>query len=90
MITFRQLPGYLLCRNYNICITTRALNILSVHIIYNNINRKCMHLRFTILNYITMKLTYIGEYDMLDNFKELDVLTFFKLVRPSIKHIPFE
>ena len=66
MVNFRQLQGYLFCRDYKVNEVSGALEIMSMHMIFNHIDNKCMHLRFTILDYVTCKFTYTGIYDQLD------------------------
>ena len=66
MVSFRQLHGYLFCRDYKVNEVSGALEIMSMHMIFNHIDNKCMHLRFTIFDYVTCKFTYTGIYDQLD------------------------
>lgn len=90
MVIYRQLPGYLLCRDYVISPTTGALEIMSMHMIYNAIDRKCLHLRFTIFDYVTRKFTYTGTYELLENHRGYNVQVLYQLARPSLRPLPFE
>ena len=90
MFIYRTLPGCLLCRDYEINKISGALEILSVHIIYNHIDHKCMHLRFSIFDYVTRKFNYMGTYDLLEHIKEFNVFVLCDMARPSITPIPFE
>jgi hypothetical protein len=43
----------MLCKDYNIGETSGALEILSVLVIYNTIDYKCMFIRFCLFDYQT-------------------------------------
>ena len=43
MVNFRLLQGYLFCRDYKVNEVSGALEIMSMHMIFNHIDNKCMH-----------------------------------------------
>lgn len=63
LITFRSMPGWLFCRDYQVNKMSGALEVMSMHMIFNHIDNKCLHLRFTIYDYVTRKFNYVGIYD---------------------------
>ena len=83
-VIFRTLPGWLFCRDYSYNKNSGAFEIMSMHMIYNHIDNKCMHLRFTIFDYATKRFNYIGIFDQLENVNKFNVEIFYKLCRPSI------
>jgi len=90
MIMFRQLPGMLICRDYHVNKNSGSFEVMHMHMIYNHIDHKCMHLRFTIFDYATKRFEYIGIYEELDHVTKFNVQLLCDIVRPSICLIPFE
>ena len=62
MIKYRNLQGVLLCRKYCINPNSGAFEILNVHLIYNEVDYKTMHLRFTIFDYASRQFTKILDW----------------------------
>lgn len=58
MRAYRNQEGHLFCRHYNIGQNSGALEILSVFMIYKHIDGKCLHLKFTVFDYVTKKFMY--------------------------------
>jgi hypothetical protein len=87
---FRNLPGLVLCRDYERNKATGAMEILSVHLIYNHIDFKAMHLKFTIFDYVTKKLNYSEKYDKIESIHMYNAYHLREMLIPSVKSIPFE
>jgi hypothetical protein len=94
MRAYRNQEGYLFCRHYNIGKNSGALEILSCFMIYRRIEGKCLHLKFTIFDYVTKKFMYQGTYEQLDQVYKFNVYVLYKLCKESLQGdhmcVPFE
>lgn len=90
MVIFRQLSGVLFARKYRIGPNSGALEIMSMHMQVNYVDKTCLFLRLTIFDYVTRKFTYSGTYDLLDFVQEFNVHSLLKLSYLSLLQIEFE
>jgi hypothetical protein len=66
------------------------MEVLTVNMVYNHIDYKCMHLRLTVFDYAKKRFQYVGTYKLLDNVEKYNVHILAPLVKPSLAELPFE
>ena len=66
LYVYRKLNGVLFSRKYIINPMTGAFEIMTMHMISTLVDKQCRHLRFTIFDYVTKKISYSGLYEALD------------------------
>lgn len=86
--TYKNIRGLRLCRDLSISPFTGAFEILTVHVIYNTIDMKCMFIRFCIFDYQTMLYTEVDA--QFENLTLFNAYRFVEIARPHLKPIPFE
>lgn len=90
MIIYRTLNGILYSTKFKIDDRTGSFLIMNMHMIVNYTDHKCIHLRFTIFDYVTRKFIYWGIYNELEYHREFNGHALLKLCEPSLRLIYFE
>jgi hypothetical protein len=90
MVIFRQLNGILYTRKYTINKPDGHFYIMSMHMITKYVDKTCLHVRFTIFDYVTRRIIYSGIYDKFDHVVEFNAYRLLAYAKKALMVLYYE